>query len=98
MAAPPLDPRCRVALALALLSARRSLPALTVTVTPNTGGRVWLVDRCCTRVWLSDRLTPTEYMQAVADAVRVLQIDRVAVAGDAPDWLPRQRGTALAAS
>lgn len=97
MATPPLAPQSRVVLTLAVLSARRGIPDLTVTVTPHTAGRAWIADRCCSRVWLSDRLSPADYMQAIRDAVRTLQ-PRERPGGDAPGWLPRQRGSvALAA-
>lgn len=81
------DPEPPAALALEVLTARRALPALTVTITRHTNGRAWLADTCCTRIWISAQLGPDQQSAALSDAVRVL---RARLAGEVT-WLPRQR-------
>ena len=89
VANPLLDPRTYAALAVTVLLVRRDIPALTVTITPNTNGRAWLVDHCCSRVWLSARLRSADMLRNLDDAVNTLRLrQRTAVA---LDWMPQQR-------
>lgn len=86
VAAPLLDPRTHAALALATLLVQRAIPDLTVTITPHTRDRAWLVDHCCNRIWLSATLPGLHLLAAFDAAARALHTQQRALA-----WLPRQR-------
>jgi hypothetical protein len=73
---------------VAVLSAKRTLPDLTVTVTAHTNGRAWLADTCCTRVWLSRHLNAEGKLRGLRDAARVLMEHNDA---EVLPWMPRQR-------
>lgn len=84
------DPATQAVLARAILNARRTLPLLTVTVTPRTGDRQWVIDTCCQRIWLSAYLD--DLPTALGDALWAMRESQHAVpSDDVFAWMPRQR-------
>lgn len=87
---PHPDAETQALVAYVVLAAQRTLPQLTVALTPNTRGKQWLVDRCCSRAWINDQL-PTETMLAALRAAIAVLVEHAATPRP---FIPAQRSRA----
>ncbi|WP_085915738.1 MULTISPECIES: hypothetical protein [Pseudonocardia] len=69
---PDVDADTHTRLAALVLTAQRQLPRLTVHVTPHTHHKQWIIDHCCSRIWVSTRLPPDDLVAAARTAIHTL--------------------------
>lgn len=81
---PTLDAETRARVSRLVLKAQRTLPHLSLTITPHTDGKQWLVDHCCSRAWVYAHLAPDPLIGAVRAALAELGAGTTARRGAVP--------------